>query len=747
MKTCKDRNSVAGNWVCSNSFNSQDSDGDGLSDHIEVFGCDQMCYDASGTTLTKDGCYSFPQECPAGKLVKNPFAQELPKWGSDPRRADIFVEVDTTDGYNKTPQNHAEKWAARFNDPKSTLHNPDGSVGVRLHLDIGEACTKPTLCGKWGGHSSVPANLNLNQAYDGYFDRIRRHLFRYGLGAAGVGGQAPGDRFVFGVGHPIPATIYDGSWAKATHETGHTAGVGHEGYEAAGPFNCKPQYTSLMNYTYNTTLNGSIDNIHFSWGEFANVDLNPSGLCETTGLATDDFSKISFLTNDPFYFHVDQNCSPGTGRYCGVDWNRDGVIDDCIGPARAFINYVRWQECDGPGYRKNDNVDVEGIELLSANGPVLASFDAELYLFHTHFDPALASAYIAQSRFVGFAGCSGKSACDQWEGGTPITGWGASSSPALAAITMADGSNRLVMVYRIGADLYARYMDASRQWHDIGWLSQQARFDPALVNFRGQLLLMFAGLDSYLYATAMDSAGNWSGAQRIKNGSSSAILSATAPSLAVVPYFPSGSDQSIVHLVFGALGSQQLAMSFLDPASALWQDGLNVGTYWNPQVWFEPAWAPERPASSERVGFAWLPDAKLLHGGRFYLMYKGPWLGVANNNNVHFNFMTTRTPGGPWEWNMTGLQDNYFTHTEHGISMIYHEHPQRTGLWATFTDADKGNAVRFVPFADGLIPVPLADADDWKPMRRGICRVLRTDADNYCGLQEYPHPPPPPGAW
>lgn len=524
--------------------------------------------------------------------------------------------------------------------------------------------------------------------------------------------------------------------------------MGHEGYESAGPFNCKSHYTSLMNYTYNTTLNGSLDNVHFSWGEFANVSLNPSALCEATGLATDDYQRVSFLANDPFYFHVDQNCAPGTGQYCGVDWNRDGIVDGCGGPpTRAFINYVRWQECDGPGYRKNDDVDVQGIELTSQYGPVLASFAGELYLFHVNYNSALGSAHIAQSRFSGFADCSGKEPCDYWEGPSPVTGWGVSSSPATAEVTLGNGSVRLYMVFRIGDDLYGRYMDSQRQWHDVGWLSELARFDPFLVNYRGQLLLAFAGLDSYLYTKVMDSTGNWAGSQRLKDQNGNDVLSGTSPSLAAVPFFSGGIDQSIVHLIHGSLSNQELVMRYLDPATGRWFTGLNVGTHSNPNVWIEPSGTPERPASSQRVGFAWLPDDKLLHKGRFYLIYKGSWIGTANNNNVHFNFMTTRTPGGPWEWNMTGLQDNYYTHTELGISLVHHAHSQRAGLWATFANASD-NTVRFIPYADGILPVDLRDANDWLPMRPGICRGLRgDDADEYCGPVEHHAAIPPPGAW
>ncbi|MCP4245429.1 MAG: hypothetical protein GY778_00115, partial [bacterium] len=162
---------------CTSVYNTQDTDRDGLSDSMEVFGVDG----------------SPPQH--------------LPAWGADPLHKDIFVEVDYSDIYAGNPVigSDAEAAQASFDvGSANDLQNPDGQPGVRLHLDIGTNPTEPalaTLYGDWGGSGSVPDGTDYQTAPSTYRSPIRAGIFHYGLAYEGNSGQGrrPGDRFRWGI--------------------------------------------------------------------------------------------------------------------------------------------------------------------------------------------------------------------------------------------------------------------------------------------------------------------------------------------------------------------------------------------------------------------------------------------------------------------------------------------------------------------------------------------------------------------
>ena len=109
LMLCDNKTDRFGDFYCSSVYNTRDTDGDGIEDYVEVFGCDRGC--RSGNNIYP-GCYGAEytnSACGSGRvLYKNTeFPQYLPAWGADPRRKDLFFEVDTyfTEGeYKKDEQ-------------------------------------------------------------------------------------------------------------------------------------------------------------------------------------------------------------------------------------------------------------------------------------------------------------------------------------------------------------------------------------------------------------------------------------------------------------------------------------------------------------------------------------------------------------------------------------------------------------------------------------------------------------------
>ena len=104
-------------------------------------------------------------------------------------------------------------------------------------------------------------------------------------------------------------------WPIFAHEMGHQLGLDHIplGFTEFSPF-----YTSIMNYDYSYSFNGSIDNIRFSTGSFVRNPIRETSLKEVMDLP---ISELSFLSQEPYGFKVVSQSATKTW----VDWNRDGV--------------------------------------------------------------------------------------------------------------------------------------------------------------------------------------------------------------------------------------------------------------------------------------------------------------------------------------------------------------------------------------------------------------------------------------
>ncbi|MGY0235920.1 hypothetical protein [Longispora urticae] len=289
-----------------------DTDGDSLPDSWETNG-----YDANG-----DGVIDV----------------NLPAMGAKPNKKDIFVEMDFMSG-RLASATALDRIVAVF--AAAPVSNPDGTTGIKLHLDAGSARgTAYNL----GGGNQVPYDSNLQPAESqtktiktANFDAKRAAVFYYMLWADDYDGSCssgnafaiPNDTFIVTMGPRCDWTVTeDMNVGTFIHELGHTLGLMHGGVDHV---NYKPNYLSVMNYAFQfegvPKVSGSA---YFGYSDFAPPALNETSLRESLGLNTPEASG----------WRTQWICPNGTTRTSGaangpIDWNCDG---DTADTARTDIN-------------------------------------------------------------------------------------------------------------------------------------------------------------------------------------------------------------------------------------------------------------------------------------------------------------------------------------------------------------------------------------------------------------------------
>ncbi len=250
---------------------------------------------------------------------------DLPGFGVDPCHKDILVETDWVYAAGQ-PADRNKLSATQFVRVKNafaaaTTANPDGTTGIELHVDFGQA---PYSNGNAIFDGSGLARVDVDSfAFNSgeYFTMkaanfaANRHgYFHYCLMADSysVGGtyqnssglaELPGDDLIVSMGQ---WTTGNDNFIGNTfmHELGHNLDLRHGGFENR---NFKPNYNSIMNY----------------WYQFCGADIN-------LNVIPDDVTDYSRGLN----INLDEellNESIGvTGGGPGIDWNGDGDAFDFI---------------------------------------------------------------------------------------------------------------------------------------------------------------------------------------------------------------------------------------------------------------------------------------------------------------------------------------------------------------------------------------------------------------------------------
>jgi hypothetical protein len=263
-----------------NLFLNMDDDNDGLLNDWEIRG-----YDADGN----------------GTIDVN-----LPAMQANPKRKDIFVEMDWMEGCpgSRKPTIGAIGTLVRA-FANAPLSNPDGSSGISLHLDYKQG-------GQFTGGNSISCVGTLTWP-EGFqtlkksnFDAKKRgRIFHYSIwanlldtpeGRKGGAAENLGDDLVVALGRSGGgnATSQAGLFM---HELGHNLGLNHGG--VGNYIDYKPNHLSVMNYSF--TLGGLIFNSERGKIDYTRSSppaLNELALNENIGLnggaAVNDYGTLWF---------------------------------------------------------------------------------------------------------------------------------------------------------------------------------------------------------------------------------------------------------------------------------------------------------------------------------------------------------------------------------------------------------------------------------------------------------------------
>lgn len=306
-----------------------DTDSDTLKDGWEANG-----YDADG-----DGTIDVP----------------LPAFGASPLRKDLFVEMDYMGAETTCPCHlplaaDLARITAVFASAPSA-RNPDGSAGIRLHLDAGSARGATY---NLGGGNLVTHDSDLNPLIAQFaalkakhFDPKRAKVFHYMIWAHGYNGGTssgngfaiPSDSFVVTLGKWPGHGDANAKVGTFVHEFGHGLGQRHGGDDSA---NYEPNYLSVMNYAFQVGgVPRTSGSPYFGFSSFAAPALTEASLDQGVGVDDDEATpyRTSWFCPDGSYVRspgtangpLDWNCNGGASGRVMVDVNFDGRLSTLSG--------------------------------------------------------------------------------------------------------------------------------------------------------------------------------------------------------------------------------------------------------------------------------------------------------------------------------------------------------------------------------------------------------------------------------
>jgi hypothetical protein len=272
--------------------------------------------------------------------------------GADPDRKNVYVEMDYMENHVPNPDAVDDVIDAFANAPVS-VGNADGSPGVILRIDVDEQIPEQLDITTWTDADTIraarfgtPAERLNPQTLAAKALIYRYALIAHTRDGGNSSGRAKRGMFVVTLGGSPWDSVGGhnvGSRAQQAgtimHELGHTLGLAHGGDEGT---NCKPNYLSVMNYSFQTRLipNPSLPGPRLDYSREELPDLDESALIEAAGVG--DGTDNTFWGFDG----VNRLIAPGMGP---INWsgnvNPDGTPIFDIGPLAADINFTPTTAC------------------------------------------------------------------------------------------------------------------------------------------------------------------------------------------------------------------------------------------------------------------------------------------------------------------------------------------------------------------------------------------------------------------
>lgn len=759
--------------------NPADTDHDGLSDGVEVFGIE-------GTA-------------PSGAVL-------LPLWGASPMHKDVFVEIDNelpAAPASAPPNPYVALSAAQIASwlslneqpyaaaPAGTVGNPDGRDGVAVHFDIGVPCpAQGTKCGNFGGGATgIPFGTTRTTATatPSIFQQNRIGIFHYGINTIGGGGNA-------GVLANTLVGDFDNPGGNAlAHELGHNLGINHGGHpkwDGDVDLNNKYNYPSLMSY-------GRWPG--FSLGEnplFANAAHAAErwvfvGPCEAaTHSATLALSPFSWLAED---------------ATCSIDFNRDGVFTGWLSPPYPR-SPLRWMTTSADHTLSSDRIDQylqlfappgPGAALSPVGTPALVRLDvgdsSRLYLFQLMNVGGTTVLRVKQ----GATGSLGSGSCPNGDdvisaqGGLGCMNWGAWRDVAIAgtatSVSAAAWGSKLVVAYTDATgqvrSLYSRTISriSSSFGEVLNWstpavdatgITPGTEVELAVVPvspevFGAELSLQLIYLKPNLFGSTSTFYGRttsrtvplWSSEAPLVDDAGSSFVGAIGADVSAWPSVDYPDLYADIATACGAFpnatGQVDIRCLVRGSANFAWVKLTTVfgptgaGAQPSPTVVTKPALQYHILRQSSGAPMFTNYD------GQFWLAYVGtgvngagalkePWISISaplrtleSPESAIWNFPTGVAGRwcNAWSYAAGNGPATLPATAGSGVTLLEDLHlGALKGAWVEqrVTGIPVGSDLRFVPLADGSLDHELNDGNDFEIMERGICQSAR-QSESYCG--------------